>query len=252
MALTFFLDLTLSLSFSFFISYFAISIQNKVFFYLFDLKFCPFFWLFISAFYPLFCLFMFLFCLLIATRQKFWSLEVNGIKTHLQKPLDDVTDTSPNQNLCFICAKQKTYRRKGNMPTSGDLFGSLVSDLVPRSTKVKRFQKWTEFRVWIQQQLCALVYVRKKNSEFKKLPVNITWANLTCTRIRKLTSEKTVGHWADVVFGPFQFHTKGFRRTERWCCCRWLLWEDSCPRSRSFHGNSTSGVRRCSGRRCLC
>lgn len=48
------------------------------------------------------------------------------------------------------------------MAISGDLFGSLVSDLVPKSTRESKRQLSQlpqlvpELRVWIQQQLAAL------------------------------------------------------------------------------------------------
>lgn len=47
------------------------------------------------------------------------------------------------------------------MATSGERFGFLVSDLVPKSTLVSRFQELSELRVGIQQQLRALAHVKQ-------------------------------------------------------------------------------------------
>lgn len=46
---------------------------------------------------------------------------------------------------------------KGRMAISGDLFGCLVSDLIPKSTRELNLQLLTELRVEIQQQLAALM-----------------------------------------------------------------------------------------------
>ena len=54
------------------------------------------------------------------------------------------------------------------MAMSGDLFGSPVSDLVPKSTEVCRFQEITPLRVGIQQQLDALM---SKGASFRTLRV---------------------------------------------------------------------------------
>lgn len=51
----------------------------------------------------------------------------------------------------------ETYRRNGRMAVLGDLFGCLVSDLVPKSTEVSSLQLVTQFRVDFQQQLASLV-----------------------------------------------------------------------------------------------
>lgn len=52
------------------------------------------------------------------------------------------------------------------MATAGDLFGFLVSDLVPKSTEVSRFQEESELRFGIQQQLTALVCVERTQLKY--------------------------------------------------------------------------------------
>lgn len=52
------------------------------------------------------------------------------------------------------------------MATAGDLFGFLVSDLVPKSTEVRRFQEESELRFGIQQQLTPLVCVERTQLKY--------------------------------------------------------------------------------------
>lgn len=51
----------------------------------------------------------------------------------------------------------ETYRSKGRMAVLGDLFGCLVSDLVPKSTKVSSLQLVSQLCADFQQQLDSLV-----------------------------------------------------------------------------------------------
>ncbi|MED6240870.1 hypothetical protein ATANTOWER_029904 [Ataeniobius toweri] len=52
----------------------------------------------------------------------------------------------------------------GRTAIFGDLFGFLVSDLVPKSTRVLNLQLLTELRVEIQQQLAALVFKKERRT----------------------------------------------------------------------------------------
>lgn len=63
------------------------------------------------------------------------------------------------------------YLMKGRTAISGDLFGSPVSDLVPKSTRDSNLQSLTELRVVIQQQLATLMVKEGKKTLISTQPL---------------------------------------------------------------------------------
>lgn len=132
------------------------------------------------------------------------------------------TDSVPQTDETW-CHLQRTYRRKGRIATAGDLFGSLVSDLIPKSTVVSRFH-WALFpvRFGIQQQLAALMNasIRKHIKTFiSYYKHNKYIKNMLGTKVKEqLTWVEKVCYSGGLSCWRFQFHTIACWIVVHWCC----------------------------------